>query len=59
MLPTAEPVTLVAGPASLLCMCGVGDRFRLELERNKDAVKLFDTIKSYGYVKCERKTCNM
>ena len=43
-------MTLVAGPASLLCMHGDGDRFRLELERNKDAVKLFDTIKSYGYM---------
>ena len=43
-------MTLVAGPASLLCMYGDGDRIRLELERNMDAVKLFDTIKSYGYV---------
>ena len=47
LLPTEDPVTLVAGAASLLCMYGDGDRFRLELERNEDIVKLFDSIKSY------------
>ena len=47
LLPTEDPVTLVAGAASLLCICGDGDKFRLELERNEDIVKLFDSIKSY------------
>ena len=48
LLPNEDPVTLVAGAASLLCICGDGDKFRLELERNEDIVKLFDSIKSYG-----------
>ena len=48
LLPSEGLVTLVAGPASLLCMCGSGEKFRIELKKNTDVVKLFDTIKSCG-----------